>query len=429
MNRGVQAIAHDWPGRRAGVQHWPFNRSLIELSSDAACIAFILAISTSARLPSIDDLNRAAWLLADVTTVAMIATWHAQFIETARKNLILLSWPALATMSSLWSLTPEMSQYHGLQLLATVLVGFLLSIFARLDRLVALVFTAFFGSAVLSAAFVVVNPGSGIAAGGEWQGIYAHKNLMGSMMGLLIIAAACLFLEGWYRWLSGGAMLFAAMLLLLSRSGTAIVVLALTLAAFPVSMIVRKGMIAAWMAAGFALMTGAAGLLVLELNDVDLMQFVLRALGKDETLTGRTLLWDIAINAYESRPWSGFGFKAWWAAEETGAPFVKYIIGSEAGSFHNTFLEVAVALGHVGLFLLVLGLLASFIVALRAYFLDGRPTSLWPLLTVVYIAFTCSAETMLFANHSMFQLLLVVAAASATRHISLHRSEQGRSAG
>jgi exopolysaccharide production protein ExoQ len=426
MNRGVQAIAHDWPGRRAGVQHWPFNRSLIELSFDAACIAFIFIIASCARLPSID---RAAWLLADLTMVVMLTTWHAQFIETSRKNLVLLSWPLLAIMSSLWSLTPEMSQYHGIQLLATVLVGFLLSIYTRLDRLVPLVFTAFLGSAIVSAAFVVVNPGAGIAAGGEWQGVYAHKNLMGSMMGLLIIAAACLFLEGWYRWLSGGATLFAAMLILLSRSGTAIVVLAATLAAFPVSMIVRKGVLAAGMAAGFGLVTGAAGLILLELNGVDLMQFVLRALGKDDTLTGRTLLWDIAINAYESRPWSGFGFKAWWASEETGAPFVKYIIRSEAGSFHNTFLEVAVALGHVGLFLLVLGLLASFIVALRAYFLDGRPTSLWPLLTVVYIAFTCSAETMLFANHSMFQLLLVVAAASATRHISLHRSEQGRSAG
>jgi hypothetical protein len=76
-----------------------------------------------------------------------------------------------------------------------------------------------------------------------------------------------------------------------------------------------------------------------------------------------------------------------------------------------------------------LGLLASFIVALRAYSVDGRPTSLWPLLTVVYIAFTCSAESMLFANHGMFQLLLVVAAASATRHISLHRSERVRIAG
>jgi O-antigen ligase len=183
------------------------------------------------------------------------------------------------------------------------------------------------------------------------------------------------------------------------------------------------------MATGLGLMVGAAVLVVLELNGVDLMQFVLRALGKDETLTGRTLLWDIAINAYESRPWSGFGFKAWWAVEETGAPFVKYIIGSEAGSFHNTFLEVAVAFGHAGLLLLVLGLLASFIVALRAYSVDGRPTSLWPLLTVVYIAFTCSAESMLFANHGIFQLLLVVAAASATRHISLHRSERGRIAG
>jgi O-antigen ligase len=425
MNRSTQAIAHGWPQTGSRARRWPFDRSLKELSLDAACIVFLLSVTSAARFPGID---RVVWLMADLAVVVMLAPWHAQFLDVARKNLILLSWPALAIMSALWSLNPGLSQYHGMQLLATVLVGFLLSIFARIDRFVPLLFTALSASAVLSAAFVLINPGVGIAGGGEWQGLYAHKNLMGSMMGLLIIAAACLFLEGWHRWLTGGAMLFATMLLLLSRSGTAIVVLGVTLAVLPIAAIVRRGIVAAAMAAGFVILAGAAGLIMIEDYGYDISQLVLRALGKDETLTGRTVLWNVANDAYESRPWSGFGFKAWWTSEETGAPFIKYIVGSEAGSFHNTYLEVAVAFGHAGPFLLVVGLLASSIAALRAFVLDSRPTALWPLLTVVFIALSCTAETMLFTNHSLFQLLLVVAAAGATRHISLLRSQQGRAA-
>jgi exopolysaccharide production protein ExoQ len=422
MNRSLQSLARDWPSPVVQARHWPFDRSLKELGLDGVCIAFLVTVTTtSARFP---DLDRTAWLLGDLTVVVMLALWHGEFLDLARRNLILVSWPALATLSSLWSLNPGLSRYHGIQLFATVFVSFLLCIYARIDRLVPLIFTALLASAIISAAFVIINPGIAIAPDGEWRGLYPHKNLMGSMMSLLIIAATCLFLEGWHRWLTGGAALFAAMLLLASRSGTAIVALIVTLSVLPISQIIRKGVITVSMVAGLTITVGAAAALVIEAYGFDLMQAILLALGKDETLTGRTLLWDIAIDAYESRPWSGFGYKAWWSSQETAAPFVKYITGSEAGSFHNTLLEVAVAFGYAGPILLVLGQLFAFICALKAYARDSRPVLLWPLLTVVYIALTCTAESMLFANHGVFQLLLVVAAASAVRHIPQVQQQQ-----
>ena len=57
-------------------------------------------------------------------------------MDAARRNAVLVAWPALATVSLLWSLTPGLSLYHGLQLLTTVLVGSMLTIFARIEKLV-----------------------------------------------------------------------------------------------------------------------------------------------------------------------------------------------------------------------------------------------------------------------------------------------------
>ena len=38
---------------------------------------------------------------------------------------------------------------------------------------------------------------------GEWSGVYSHKNVLGSLMSLQLLCAACLFLQGWHRLLTG----------------------------------------------------------------------------------------------------------------------------------------------------------------------------------------------------------------------------------
>ena len=55
--------------------------------------------------------------------------------DLALGNPSLLAWPVLAMVSSLWSLTPGASLYQGLQLLMTVLVGYLSCTLLDLRRL------------------------------------------------------------------------------------------------------------------------------------------------------------------------------------------------------------------------------------------------------------------------------------------------------
>src|SRR3546814_17766367 len=51
------------------------------------------------------------------------------------------------------------------------------------------------------------------------------------------------------------------------------------------------------------------GLLAFDMNPVDL---ALEALGKERTLTGRPVLWELALRMIEARPWFGNGFAAFW---------------------------------------------------------------------------------------------------------------------
>jgi O-antigen ligase len=170
-----------------------------------------------------------------------------------------------------------------------------------------------------------------------------------------------------------------------------------------------------------ALIAAAAGLLALEATRTDFLDlyvYLLDALGKDATLTGRTILWQFAEDAINARPWLGFGYKGWWESSETPAALLRVVVGQELWFFHNTFLDLAVAFGVVGPLALVAGLAVGVYRSVRAFVLNPEPMLLWPIMFVAMSIIYCSVDFVLFANHSFHQFLYVIAAAgigSSTR--------------
>jgi O-antigen ligase len=84
-------------------------------------------------------------------------------------------------------------------------------------------------------------------------------------------------------------------------------------------------------------------------------------------------------------------------------------MGQELWFFHNLFVEVAVAFGVVGPILLAAGLFAAFRRAITTFAAERSPVSLWPLLFLLFLVPYVLAENPLFQNHSLLQLLFVVA--------------------
>jgi exopolysaccharide production protein ExoQ len=103
----------------------------------------------------------------------------------------------------------------------------------------------------------------------------------------------------------------------------------------------------------FAMATlGAMAILLLfGLLQLDAMDTVLKAFGKDSTLTGRTWLWQIAERQMAEHPLTGVGAAGFWRSESGlaneittfffYATYVKF-------SFHNSYLENGVQLGYPG---------------------------------------------------------------------------------
>jgi exopolysaccharide production protein ExoQ len=403
------ALAFGRTDGRAPVRSWPAGLSVRQLLYDAALICFFFGISGALTPLGIPGVEKFVWLPADLAVAALLVPWRTQLMEMAKKYAIFLSWPALACISAIWSLNPAISLYHGIQLLMTILVGFMLCMYASLDRILQILFAALVATAVLSLAVNLAGAGFAYGLGGEWLGVFPHKNLLGHMMVVLIFTGMCLLLSGWRPLVSAGAIALAVFLLAMSRSGAAWVGFAVAMWPLPLAFAFRKG--ATWLAvaAGLGLAGAAAILLVFEISDFNPIKSGLNAMGKDETLTGRTILWDFGMEAFNSRPWLGFGFRGYWESPETTMQLLRVVIGQDLWYFHNNFIEVAVAFGFIGPIVLGAGLAWALFAALRSFARDSGYITLWPLHYLFFVLALTFAENPLVANHSIHQVLLIVA--------------------
>ena len=384
--------------------------TLIQLLTGGLWIVFFIIASYGATPLQSYGVERLAWLAADLVAMAMILLRPDDVLALVRRNLFIMSWPALACLSTTWSLTPTISLYHGVQLLLTIIVALCLVMTADLRRILVLLFLALLIAGGLS---VLQELRTGFSFE-EWKGVFPHKNVLGSMMAVLVMTGTALFLGGWRRYISAPGIVFGLVLLAMSRSGTAIVALAIVMMVIPLAMTVHWGPIAFSMVAGVVLIAAAAGLLTLEASHTDLLDLygdALDALGKDATLTGRTILWQFAEDAFKTRPWLGFGYKAWWESTETPAALLRLVMGQELWFFHNTFLDLAVAFGVLGPCVLVAGLAAGVYRSVRSFVLNPEPMLLWPIMFVAMSIIYCAVDFVLFANHSFHQFLYVIAAA------------------
>jgi O-antigen ligase len=375
---------------------------------------FFLGASSVGFVTGIENTERFVWFPAYLAVLALLYRRHDEYLRLMGENAIFVSWALLACLSSLWSLAPGISLYQGLQLFFTIMFALVLLMRVSLQRIQQYLFIALLLTAAVSVVFTILFPDRAFFISGAWKGAFPHKNVFGSVMALLMLTGICLFLQGWRPLFTLSGVIAAAALLVLSRSGASIIAVAAAMAIVPLAMSFRKGPLTFTACVGLLIVATAGVLFLFEVTDNDLIQTALASVGKDDTLTGRTVLWDLGIEAFESRPWLGFGYKGYWEGFGTTASYLRFVIGADLWFFHNNFIEVAVAFGVIGPVLLLGGLIFALVRVVRAFAIDPRPVRLWPILVVVQTASLCMAENPLFTNHGFYQLLLVVAAGSAS---------------
>ncbi|MES2983744.1 MAG: O-antigen ligase family protein [Pseudomonadota bacterium] len=309
-----------------------------------------------------------------VLWLSLLLVKGPQLLRPTRATLWVMALPALSMLSSLWSDYPGRTLYLGAAFMGMMLC---VLIIARTVRFAALAQGLVLGCVAtllitLYANIYDVDFTSGTVA---LIGYFGSKNTVGFVAQVGVITSMVLLISshGWVRRCLLGLvpLLFSAGCLYASRSSSSLVSLAVVMGAMlALYALVRIKPARRWAAIRWAgLLMAAMLVLGTQLGGQDAL---LKALGKDATLTGRTYLWQEGMQIGLERPLLGHGYGAFWVQGQPQAEryWREFHIASRGGfHFHSSFVQSFVDLGAAGLavtaLLIVLNLYGTLRLALR----------------------------------------------------------------
>lgn len=277
---------------------------------------------------------------------------HKVFLSKSfyRQNLFLLLFLGCVAASISWSSEPMLSFKRFVALLSVVFFAGFIAWRYSLER-IAFLFGCVIGAAALvGLIFAVIRPDIAFISGGirdgAFRGVFAEKNA-----GARLNAIAILLLLPMIRQRNPMAMLyglFALFAIGLAQSATAIALIVAGTASYAyfitlIRLRINRSLLAFTAATlVFFLLCG-----VLYANYAMLLELV----GRDPSLTDRTLIWELLQPLIDAQFLKGYGFGAFWASADADAFITRW---GYIGNAHSGYVETLLNGGLIQLIALLL---------------------------------------------------------------------------
>lgn len=253
---------------------------------------------------------------------------------------------------------------------------------------------------------------------GDWRGVFGHKNeASAAMVGFVFIGLFVARVRGIVLGVAIAAL--ALTFLVFTHSRTSITILPIVLFVSFIMARIRLPI------AGIAFALSI--LVALNVFSVGSMYFepvrnLLDVLLTDTSFTGRTEVWEFAVDHMMQRPITGYGYAAFW-----GTPEVVYGMtggtswAHAAGHAHNGYLDLALTIGIPGAFLVTLWLV---VLPLMDFYRSpheppAAPLELLFLRVCLFAAYASAFESLLLQEGAA--ALFVLAATFGLRFLSVSR--------
>jgi O-antigen ligase len=282
--------------------------------------------------------------------------WATHKIRVARVNRVLpLAAASLPLISVLWSVAPGVTFTQGLAYFFVVLGAIGLAEASDGDELMDLVMLICGLSAVASIVQFFIFPEPG-----DFRGIFSQKNVLGQVMvGGVLAGLHGARIRGGRPFRSICVITLCTTVAFMSKSSTSILTIFVLFWLGMIGRLYLKGGSTRTIASCLAIVSVA--IVIYFMINPDLMFDVL---GRENTLTGRTLIWPYVIDKIGEKPILGWGFSGFWSASN---PVVSQIVKGEgaAGSAHNAMLEFLLEIGFVGTAFFSFLWLRNFVLAVK----------------------------------------------------------------
>ncbi|MEM9670240.1 MAG: O-antigen ligase family protein [Pseudomonadota bacterium] len=349
--------------------------------------------------------------------IGMSVLRYEQIVPVAFRCWPLLLLPILAAASTLWSPASSAALRFGIMMTLTAIIAIYIA--ARLTPR-EIVRAAFVACAI--SAIIATNEVPRI---GTLDGLYSQKNIFSIRMQLITIVSLGVALDRVQNILLRLAavpfVIHTAILVLRAESATALLLasgsIALMVGIWLVWTNVSKVQHLRTLLVLLTTAVFALGVLVfLNMPNNTFLNDSLFQLGKDTTLTNRTVLWADAARLAEQKPWLGVGAAGFWIPDNGAAESILDYSYKDPGtrfSFHSVFYEVLVHLGLFGLALMLVQIFWVFSGAIRHWSREPGMAQALLLLIVLSTIIVSFTESYLFGVVEIGIVLFLVAGVSA----------------
>ncbi len=351
-----------------------------------------------------------------VASTILIGLRWKQSLAVVSKNIFLWILTILILQSYIWSDFLELTYIEGREVWQMTSFALYFASRFSLKEQVQLIALNFGIGGLLSTIVALGFPAAGVHMDdhpGAWKGIYDYKNTLGSMMIIGSLAFFLLPLDnlqtpirkkiGRILKYSGIALLLAIVILCTSKTSLVVYFLLVGILIF-YGKFRWQGKITVIYLDISILILGCVGTLVFS-NWVN----ILTGLGKDYTMSGRTLMWGVMLQKIMDKFWLGYGRGAFWV-ESTGYPAqvggaVSHVFVAPHG--HNGFFDLILDVGLIGFTLFMICFLVAFARSLKRAYAAKSSEDLWPLAFLLFLAMNNIMESYLLRLANIYWVLFV----------------------
>jgi O-antigen ligase len=296
-----------------------------------------------------DSLARRLTRIAlSLLIVLLISTRFQKILRICLKEKLFLALPALAFASVLWSQNRSHTLVDAMNLALTTL--FAIYLYLRYPGRRLLAFLTFFAavSLLICLASVIFVPSVGIDAFQQdaWRGIFGQRNNCAVICVFFLLAAlhyrSRILTE---RMMRGIVVVVAVTFIVMSgsRTGWLLATLALVLT-YGLRLVQRMGSLDRIV----FLMCSIIPLVILGFLVASNSNRLLATIGKDPTLTQRTIIWAEVLPSIAKRPIQGYGYSSFWMGLNGESAHAVLVTRWMEGQAQDGYLDVLLEFGLLG---------------------------------------------------------------------------------
>lgn len=391
---------------KIGLAVWERNWLLLGLSFFSGSLGLLYAPDSSdliLRAEAKDYLTQILNFTLYFFIIYMVIFNWRKVASVLLRNKIILALMLLPFISISWSIEPWTTLTRSVFLFFTMVLAVAMVSVCDRDQFIKIIVLFFLVVGIFTLLSAVVSFGTAIHQDEHFpalRGFFRHKNITGRLFVLGIAFSLYCYLV-MRSGLSLMALMVSTLVVLLTLSGTALILMILTFLVFLVLSVIKFDRNLSFIVLSVLFVALPAMLFFFVYSGVYLMLF--DALGKDPTLTGRTTIWEVVLlDVFPYRPWFGYGHEGFWSSLD-GAFWIEWGMYTYIPPHaHNAVLHTLVNLGAVGVLLLLVFIGRFVFHACRRFLILGDWFSILCIAMAAYILLVNFTEVVIWQNNIMW---------------------------